>query len=627
MLNLKFKKIIIHHFLSYDHAEISLEDKGYCLVRGINRNPKDASKSNGAGKSTAFNAISFALTGETLQGLKSNLSNIYFNDGCYVQLELDVDGHSYIILRSKDDKKLGTDLKITVDGQDKSGKTLTESKAVLEQLLPDLTSELIGSVVMIGQGMPMKFTANSPSGRKEVLEHLSQSDFMIQDIKDRIARRQSELATAIRAVEDKLLENSTQEGIYTRQVTTASQEYDRDYAVAPDFDSQLKTLEEKKKTVEDSITAIKEESTKITNELNEINPKLIAITKEKETTVNKFATEHMQATEEFSARRTEISSKKFALEQEITRLKSIKDVCPTCGQKIPGAVKPDTTKQEEQLQLYIKELDDLRKEVEEDNTAYNEVLQKINNKYDSKIQELQTHVRALQTDSRTVSEKLFNVEQSLKTVVADITTITKNKEFFEANKAKLVKNIKDLQDNLVKLAEDKKKLDDDKTSLDEHNSVISKMNTIVKRDFRGFLLKSIIDYVDAKAKEYASHIFGCDEIAFTLDGNNINISFCNKDLENLSGGEAQRVNLIVQFAIRDFMCQYLQFSSNILVLDEITDALDSESCDRVINFITNELKDIESVFIISHHADELSIPTDSEIVIEKNEVGVSNVIH
>ena len=622
-----FKKITIHHFLSYDHAEISLQDKGYCLVRGVNRNPKDASKSNGAGKSTAFNAISFALTGETLQGLKSNLSNIYFNDGCYVQLEFDVDGHNYTILRSKDDKKLGTDLKITVDGQDKSGKTLTESKSILEQLLPDLTSELIGSAIMIGQGMPMKFTANSPSGRKEVLEHLSQSDFMIQDIKERIARRQIELSTQIRSVEDKLLENSTQEGVYTRQLTSATQEYERDYASAPDFDSQLKALEDKKKSIEESITAIKGENEKISNDLNDVNPKLLAITKEKETTVSRFSSEHMQATEEFNARRTDISSKKFALEQEIARLKSIKDVCPTCGQKIPGAVKPDTSKQEEQLNAYIKQLEELKKEIEEDNADYNEVLRKINNKYDSKILELQTSVRALQADARIVTEKLSNAEHSLKTVVSDIATVTKNKEFFETNKSKLLKTIQELQDNLKTLSESKKTLDGQKTNLDEHNSVIAKMNTIVKRDFRGFLLKSIIDYVDAKAKEYASQIFGCDEIAFTLDGNNINISFCNKDLENLSGGEAQRVNLIIQFAIRDFMCQYLQFSSNILVLDEITDALDSESCDRVINFITNELKDIESVFIISHHADELAIPTDSEIVIEKNELGVSNVIY
>ena len=73
------------------------------------------------------------------------------------------------------------------------------------------------------------------------------------------------------------------------------------------------------------------------------------------------------------------------------------------------------------------------------------------------------------------------------------------------------------------------------------------------------------------------------------------------------------------------MSRYLGFSSNILVLDEITDALDSISCDKVINFITTELKDVESVFIVSHHATELQLPNDSTIIVEKNELGISEV--
>ena len=87
-----------------------------------------------------------------------------------------------------------------------------------------------------------------------------------------------------------------------------------------------------------------------------------------------------------------------------------------------------------------------------------------------------------------------------------------------------------------------------------------------------------------KAKDYASKIFNTDEIDFKLDGNNIDITFCNKEYENLSGGEKQRVDLITQFAIRDMLSKHLNFSSNIIFLDEITDNLDADSCDKVINF-------------------------------------------
>ena len=54
---INFKKVVIHNFLSYGHAEIDLTNKNYCLVRGINNNPVDNALSNGSGKSTWSSAI------------------------------------------------------------------------------------------------------------------------------------------------------------------------------------------------------------------------------------------------------------------------------------------------------------------------------------------------------------------------------------------------------------------------------------------------------------------------------------------------------------------------------------------------------------------------------------------
>ena len=86
------------------------------------------------------------------------------------------------------------------------------------------------------------------------------------------------------------------------------------------------------------------------------------------------------------------------------------------------------------------------------------------------------------------------------------------------------------------------------------------------------------------------------------------------------------VDLILQFAIRSMMQEYTGFTSNILVLDEILDNLDSVGCDSILNFITNKLSDIESIFIISHHADSLNIGNDSTITVVKNNKGVSYIV-
>ena len=179
--------------------------------------------------------------------------------------------------------------------------------------------------------------------------------------------------------------------------------------------------------------------------------------------------------------------------------------------------------------------------------------------------------------------------------------------------------IKNFEDEIL-YSNNKKTVVEDKLAID------SKINTLVKRDFRGFLLSNVISFIDKKVKEYASFIFGSDKLDFTLDGNNINITYLGKAFENLSGGEKQKVDLIIQFAIRDMMSEYLQFSSNILILDEIFDNLDAIGCNNVINLISKKLNDVESLFIISHHAEELEISYDCEMVIEKDSNGISKVV-
>ena len=156
--------------------------------------------------------------------------------------------------------------------------------------------------------------------------------------------------------------------------------------------------------------------------------------------------------------------------------------------------------------------------------------------------------------------------------------------------------------------------------------VVNKMITIVTRDFRGFLLSNVIDYIDLKAKEYSIDIFNTDLVKFVLEGNNINIYYDGKIYENLSGGERQKIDLIIQFAMRDMLCKFLNFSSNIIVLDEIFDNLDALGCHKVLNLITNKLVDINNIFIVTHHAADLHIPYDNEIVVVKNEAGFSGIM-
>ena len=184
-MKLELLHIKIHGFLSFGDAELDLADKGFCTITGINHDKADNAMSNGSGKSSLISAICWAITGETIQGLKSNIVNVNLNTGCFVELTFNLDNHLYKITRYKDDPTYKTDLKIIVDSEDKSGKGIRETQQLLSQMLPDINSDTIGSVIILGQGLPHKLSNNTPSGRKELLEKLSKSDFMIEDIKNR----------------------------------------------------------------------------------------------------------------------------------------------------------------------------------------------------------------------------------------------------------------------------------------------------------------------------------------------------------------------------------------------------------------------------------------------------------
>ena len=151
------------------------------------------------------------------------------------------------------------------------------------------------------------------------------------------------------------------------------------------------------------------------------------------------------------------------------------------------------------------------------------------------------------------------------------------------------------------------------------------MNTLTKRDFRGVLLSNCISYLNSKMKEFSLEVFNTDKLSMELCGNNVSIKLDGKEYESLSGGEKTKVDIIIQLSIRDMLCKYANFSSNILVIDEVTDFLDEQSANNVYNLFMSKLNDVSSVYIISHRKD-FTIPTDGVMIIEKDTDKISRII-
>jgi DNA repair exonuclease SbcCD ATPase subunit len=626
MANIIFEKIKIHNFLSFGDAELDFRNKGYVLVSGTNKNPRDGAISNGSGKSSIWSAISWALTGETIQGLSTNICNINMpNEGCWVELTFKIMEDEYKITRYKDfGGKKGSDLKIFINKEDKSGDGVRKSEALLAQYIPDLTSSLIGSVIILGQGLPHRFTNNTPSGRKEVLEKLSKSDFMIEDIKSRISKRSKELAEVKRTLEDDLLTVTTEQKVFMSEKDKETNKL-LAYAVMPNFDEEINNNEVKINKIEKEIEEIEKIILEITSEQESANSKLFQLSTKKSSELDAIKDVYNDKLLTIKNIISELESDKKHLLAEITKYDNIKDVCPTCGQKIPGVCKHDTTSLKLELETILKEQTTNQTQIDTLTKTYNADISTINTKYVNDEDEIKATLVSLK-NKKTEQTSLLNSKTTEKSsLFSSVLQLKNNKSTFESNKKKIEDTIKSINDTLISIDNKILYINKESEILNSHILAVDKMNTLVKRDFRGFLLTHVIDFINIKAKEYCSYVFETDEIEFKLDGNSIDISYCGKDYENLSGGEKQKVDLIIQFSIRDMLCQYLNFSSNILVLDEITDNLDSKGSEKIVNFISNKLTDIESVFIITHHTELLKGLFESEIHVEKDENGVSKI--
>lgn len=620
---LNFKKIILHNFGSYGHAETNLENKGICLVSGKNNYKKDNALSNGSGKSFLWSGICFALTGETISGLRSNLKNINSSEdsASYVTVEFLADKDNYVITRHISPK---SDLKIIKNDVDISGKGIRESEKKLGEVLPDLTKDLIASTIIIGQGMPNKFSSFSPSGRKDLLEKLTKSDFMVEDIRQRVTNRLTELQRQVRDCEDNLLIHKTQNKSVENTLKVKETELEK--AVKPDFSTQLcETLNllAGLKQLLDEKTLLLTEQEKLYGETNtELYTVLEASNSETSGEKEAYDAAFKVYITEKAQKEAEIAGAK----KTIAELKAIKDVCPTCGQKLPGAVKPDTSAQEVTLELLNADLAEINKKIDTANTKHAEYQAEIKAKYAETIDKLKTKLNQITTRKAELNQEIsqFTAQQSIQ--LEKYNKLIYDQENWDKYYERLKREIENLQSELSKNTSLIMLLEGNKQEVVDHLAVVKKMETLIKRDFRGYLLENIIKYIDKIAKDFCEIVFNTRDLEVYLDGNALDISYCGKMFDNLSGGEKQRVDLILQFAIRNMLNAYLNTSSNILVLDEITDFLDKQSCKAIMTLIEKELTTIESVFVVSHHAAELELPIDSEIKIIKNEDGISEIM-
>ena len=712
---IKFLEINITNFLSMGEAYLNLDRAGFTQVSGINLREEDSTPNNGAGKTTLFEALVWCLTGETMRGTK-DVVNRYAKGDCKVSVSFSFKGSQWNITRTMTlDREKGLD--VYKDGSLFPSKGYRDSMAIFERELPEITYKFLTSVVVLGQGLPGRFTADTPSGRKATLEALTNADFMISQIKENIARRAGELENLTRENDDKMLvwetrvksldsqaeelgqklnelrntdtlalqaqlEVLAQEGSsINSELEKLAKEMEENSSKIEELDkkwgnlkslqagnlqeaqeyylSKLKELElgEKRRlepieqSYESTLSLIlkrKDESLAVvsdTTQLDQAKANLFELTQKiKES--NELL-EHNKAIVEGGYCRlckrklddvpldelVKAQDKVKALGEEISTLVETKTNLET---KISEMTRAKSLAQAEIESQYSNEIEKTKalraQQIDELNTEFSQKTEKLEEGYkklqEQVISQYKDQVEEVEKElsgKRLKSKTLLDVERDRREFLAgkreEYRTIKATLDAYELQYKQTEKKLEDCQKEigglkaLVMAAEEKRE------ELKNRQAIVSQMSTFASRDFRGILLEDLIHRLNDILGDFAEVVYGNRLTRFYQQGNELRVEFDGKEYESLSGGEQQKLNVLVQLSLRELIIELSGNSGSLLVVDEVFDGLDYVGCEKMINlFQTLNIP----IYLITHHKD-LSIPCDQEITVVKGPEGIATL--
>jgi DNA repair exonuclease SbcCD ATPase subunit len=542
-----FEKIRWKNFLSTGNqfSEVEFQKNSTTLIVG----------SNGAGKSTVLDALTFSLFGKPFRKInKPQLINSVNEKDCLVEVEFKIGTIPWKVVRGIKPNIFEIYRNDTLLNQ--SSATLDQQKW-LEQTVLKMNYKSFTQIVILGSSTFIPFMQLSAANRREVIEDLLDIKIfssMNTIIKDKIRQIKEEIKTfdlkkeslkdKVKMQEDFIeeLENRGNANINANKEKVSN--LDAEISVHLEENSSMEEPLRKYIQEQDQITGYAEKLRKLGNLKGKISQKVTTIKHE-----HKFFTENT--------------------------------VCPTCTQEIDEDFRlnriTDAQSKAKELQSGYKELEEAIKEEERREhqfTALSKEITKLTNgisQNNIKISGCRRQIKDLESEIQTLIEQLKN----------------KNTEH---EKLELFKDT--LQNTYSELAERKETINyyDFTYSLLKDGGVKSK------------IIKKYLPLINQQVNRYLQMMDFY--INFTLDEefNETIQSPIHEDFSysSFSEGEKMRIDLSLLFTWREVARFKNSVNTNLLIMDEVFDSsLDGFGTEEFLKIIRYVIKDA-NIFVISH---------------------------
>ena len=528
---------------------------------------------NGAGKSTILDALTFVLYNKPFRKIKkSQLINTVNEKECEVQIEFEIQGRIYTIVRGMKP----TLFQIFIDGklQDQFANQL-DQQAHLENNILRLNYKSFTQTTILGSATFVPFMQLGNTDRRAIVEDVLDIKIfsgMAKILRDKISKANIEI----------------------RELTIKKDMIAEKIEMQKNFIADLDKSGKKR---------INETKIKLDGLFNDESV-LMGDNKKYE---NLIKAKYQPQLEKVTSARPSLkrmNTIKIKLEQRIQNVTSdhkfFKDnvSCPTCGQQI-----------EEEFRL--NKIEDIEGKVKEINSAYKDLTKSIDEeqKKEARFIDVSKQITTLTNDISTNNFKISQYQRQIRDYESEIQEITEQ----IANRNTERATLKSLKSELATVEKDKSNHSEDIDYLDFANSMMKDSGVKAK------IIRRYLPVMNQKINKYLQMMDFY--INFTLDeqfNEKIKSPIHEKfSYESFSEGEKMRIDLAILFTWRDIAKMKNSSSTNILILDEIFDSsLDSNGTDEFTKIIKYVIKDAY-VFMISHKIDELTDRLDNLITFEK----------
>ena len=571
--------------------------------------------SNGSGKSSIFESIFFALFGKTSQGI-SYPQNRYLSGECLVKLDFMIDEVNYTIIRTQKGKS--SSVKLLRNNEDISGRNKSDTENIIQRDIIKLSKDLFLSIIFLSQGFSGKLSSLTPGGRKERIETLIDTNIIIDKFRDEIQALKSQYESE---KSDTSSAMSYETGIYHNTVEENKrilQQIEQLKLLAKE--DNLEEVDNKIKEIKDENNSLSAKRDLLLEEWKTENDKIRQLESEfheEENKVKDLIRDYESKIREKESEIVNLDLTNKNIQEEIDYLRN-SDKCPTCGKRLDNAddehIKKSIAENEEKIELNNKSIDKLESETK----LLKEEKSKL--KLPEKPTQDTTVLDTLVEKGKKVKDLISQNEEILNELNLRRDKCLQNKDTSE-----LEKKLKENKLKLIDISEKMEKYEKDLLTYEEYANVANHCSSLISKQFRNYLLKSVVDFMNNKLKYYSSLVFSntSDVVMFVQEGNNLDIFLGEASYESLSAGEKRKCDLLIVLVQRDLALNISGLNCNVLILDEILEGLDEIAINTVMELLMNVSSDIESLFLISHK--DVNIGFDSIIEVVKGKDRISHV--